>query len=133
MLSSKLYYHSYGSFPPAAISTNYSLYAFNQSEYVADDIEENEMAEEVNGDWLNGLFHKNDGYFTPLVITPFRETGNIDVEKENRLASQRIMALALLQQAQVKPYSCAHRHSLKKGMKYCFQIQVSYHMRPAQN
>lgn len=82
------------------ISTNYSLYAFNQSEYVADEIEENEMAEEVNGDWLNGLFHKNDGYFTPLVITPFRETGNIDVEKENRLASQRIMALALLQQAQ---------------------------------
>lgn len=83
------------------ISTNYSLYAFNQSEYMAEEDEgivENDAS--INGEWLSGLFHKNDGFFTPLVITPFRETGNIDVEKENRLASQRIMALALLQQAQ---------------------------------
>lgn len=46
------------------------------------------------------MFHKNDGYYTPIVITPYRESGNINVQKENGLASQRIMALALLQQAQ---------------------------------
>ena len=83
------------------ISTNYSLYAFNQNEYMVDEGEGDDVnTEGVNGDWLSGLFHKNDGYFTPLVITPFRETGNIDVDKENRLASQRIMVLALLQQSQ---------------------------------
>lgn len=86
------------------ISTNYSLYAFNQSEYMAEDDEaadsEEAVVEGVNGEWLSGLFHKNDGYFTPIVITPYRENGNISVQKENRLASQRIMALALLQQAQ---------------------------------
>ena len=86
------------------ISTNYSLYAFNQSEYIADDDEprdpEEVVVKGVNGEWLSGLFHKNDGYFTPIVITPYRETGNINVQKENRLASQRIMALALLQKAQ---------------------------------
>lgn len=86
------------------ISTNYSLYAFNQSEYIADDDEliapEEAVVNGINGEWLSGLFHKNDGYFTPIVITPYRETGNINVQKENRLASQRIMALALLQKAQ---------------------------------
>ena len=79
------------------ISTNYSIYAFNQNEYVADNEKEEGLAA-INGNWLSGLFHKNDGYFTPLVITPYRETGNIEVEKENCLASQRIMALALLQE-----------------------------------
>ena len=85
------------------ISTNYSLYAFNQSEYLAEDDESvnlNEVTTEgINGDWLSGLFHKNDGYFTPIVITPFRDAGHISVQKENRLATQRIMALALLQKA----------------------------------
>ena len=86
------------------ISTNYSLYAFNQSEYVAEEDEpadpEEALVVGIDGEWLSGLFHKNDGYFTPIVITPYRETGNISVQKENRLASQRIMALALLQKAQ---------------------------------
>lgn len=81
------------------ISTNYSLYAFNENEYVLDDVVANINAD-VNGDWLKGLFHKNDGYYTPIVITPYREKGNINVEKENRLASQRVMVLALLAKAQ---------------------------------
>lgn len=80
------------------ISTNYSIYAFNENEYIPDGIVEG--TEGINGDWLKGLFHKNDGYFTPIVITPFRDGGNIDVERENRLASQRVMALALLSKAQ---------------------------------
>ena len=86
------------------ISTNYSLYAFNQSEYVVEDdepsVSEETTIEGISGEWISGLFHKNDGYYTPIVITPFREFGNISVQKENRLASQRIMALALLQEAQ---------------------------------
>lgn len=49
---------------------------------------------------MDGVFHKNDGYFTPIVITPYRNNGNIDIEKENRLAAQRVMALSLLAKAQ---------------------------------
>lgn len=86
------------------ISTNYSLYAFNQGEYSPEEDEpanpEEASVDGINGEWLSGLFHKNDGYYTPIVITPYRESGNINVQKENGLASQRIMALALLQQAQ---------------------------------
>lgn len=82
------------------ISTNYSLYAFNKDEYKPDDIVEKIGNDVVDGEWLDGLFHKNDGYYTPIVITPFRNNGNIDIEKENKLASQRVMALALLAKAQ---------------------------------
>ena len=81
------------------ISTNYSIYAFNEDEYVPDGVVAN-INTSINGDWLKGLFHKNDGYFTPIVITPYRDKGNIDVDRENRLAAQRVMVLALLAKAQ---------------------------------
>lgn len=82
------------------ISTNYSLYAFNKDEYKPDDLIEIINGGGINGEWLDGLFHKNDSYYTPIVITPFRNNGNIDIEKENKLASQRVVALALLAKAQ---------------------------------
>ena len=82
------------------ISTNYSLYAFNKEEYIPDNLVEKIGDNAINGEWLDGLFHKNDGYFTPIVITPYRNNGNIDIEKENRLAAQRVMALSLLAKAQ---------------------------------
>lgn len=82
------------------ISTNYSLYAFNKEEYIPDNLVDKIGDNAINGEWLDGLFHKNDGYFTPIVITPYRNNGNIDIEKENRLAAQRVMALSLLAKAQ---------------------------------
>ncbi len=49
------------------ISLNYSLYGLN----------------ELNmGDWIKHIFHKNDMYDTPIVINPYREKGNIDVNTE---------------------------------------------------
>jgi hypothetical protein len=59
-----------------SISLNYSIYGLNSN----------------NGIWLNRLFHKNDGYLTPLVINPKREDGNIDINLENQLANSRILA-----------------------------------------
>lgn len=59
------------------VSTNYSLYS-------------------ENPDWLVNLYHKNDGYFTPIVLVPFRDNGNIDIVKENRLAEKRVQILSLL-------------------------------------
>ncbi|MES2826757.1 MAG: AAA family ATPase [Bacteroidota bacterium] len=59
------------------ICVNYSLHGLNSS---------------GNYFWLNGLFHKNDGYKTPLVITPWREQGNMNINTELHLAQTRILA-----------------------------------------
>lgn len=80
------------------IGINYSLYSFNKADY------NSETNGIVNGDWLDGVFHKNDGYLAPLTLVPFRENGNISMEKENELAQQRIIALAILSRAKKKQF-----------------------------
>lgn len=62
---------------PYTIAINYSLYGLNS---------------EFMGAWVKRLFHKNDGYQTPLVINPFRTEGNIDVNNELHLAQTRLLA-----------------------------------------
>ena len=59
------------------ISINYSLYGLN---------------EKFMGSWVRDLFHKNDGYQTPVVINPFRQDGNIDVNNELHLAQTRLLS-----------------------------------------
>lgn len=71
------------------IALNYSLYSFNRQDY------QNPEDKSVNGYWIDGLFHKNDAYLTPMSLNPFRHDGNIDINKENGLALQRLSALAL--------------------------------------
>lgn len=88
------------------ISNNYSLYSLNDKEYkevltVEKDGKQSE--ERINGNWVGGLFHKNDGYLSPIVITPFRENGSVNIEKENGLALQRIAAIAVLGTAKSEP------------------------------
>ena len=41
--------------------------------------------------WLWALFHKNDGYITPIVINPMREHGRININLEYDLAQARLM------------------------------------------
>lgn len=71
------------------IALNYSLYSFNKQDY------QDPKKMSVNGNWIDGLFHKNDAYLTPMSLNPFRHDGNIDINKENGLALQRLSALAL--------------------------------------
>ena len=59
------------------IAINYSLYGLNSK---------------LLGSWINALFHKNDGYQTPVVINPMRTNGNIDINIENDLVKQRLLA-----------------------------------------
>jgi predicted ATP-binding protein involved in virulence len=59
------------------IAVNYSIYGLNCDEL---------------GKWIEPLFHKNDGYQTPLVINPFRNSGNINIQTENDLVRQRMLA-----------------------------------------
>mgnify|MGYP003302758369 CR=1 FL=1 len=46
--------------------------------------------------WLKGLFHKTDGFQTPIVITPMRDMGRIDIQKETKLAKERLLSLLFL-------------------------------------
>ncbi|RYE59583.1 MAG: hypothetical protein EOP48_00425 [Sphingobacteriales bacterium] len=59
------------------ISLNYSHHGLNAS---------------TVGKWINKLFHKNDGYRTPLVLNPMRHDGNFDINHEIRLSNERLMA-----------------------------------------
>ena len=79
------------------VSTNYSTYAFNENDYRKDVVlESGRQRTKVNGKWLSGLFHKNDGYQAPIVMTPYRKNFNIDINRETKLAMQRIITLTLM-------------------------------------
>ena len=67
---------------------NYSLYAYN-SKILKDE-------NEGDGCWIQSLFHKNDAYQTPIVLNPMRTEGNINVNKEESLAKQRLLSLYVL-------------------------------------
>lgn len=59
------------------VTINHSHYAYN-----TDDL----------GDWLNGLFHKNDAYQTPLVLNPMRTKGDFKISTENHLVKSRLIS-----------------------------------------
>jgi len=69
------------------IAVNYSHYALN-SNYL--------------GEWINSLFHKNDGYKTPVVINPMRNEGNFDINTEIAFAKYRLLSNVLVMQSQLK-------------------------------
>lgn len=77
------------------IVSNYSHHAYNIYDY--------EKEWEICGDekddddkcWLHYIFHKNDGYLTPITIHPLRYKGNIDINNEQWLSKQRLLALFL--------------------------------------
>lgn len=56
----------------------------------------NNAKELVYKHWLNGLFHKNDGYLTPIVLNPMRTKGNFDVNREQNLSRQRLIGLLIM-------------------------------------
>lgn len=85
------------------ICTNYSIHSFIEDDYDTKGILEQENNWRVNGDWIRGVLHKNDGYLTPIVIVPYRyEDGKIDVVNEETLAIQRLSVLAVLLWSQKK-------------------------------
>ena len=59
---------------------NYSLHSLNQNYF---------------GDWIYNLFHKNDSYETPIVLEPYREKGNIDINLLTSLMKNRLLSYIL--------------------------------------
>lgn len=84
---------------------NYSIHAYNTNDFKGEccSVEYERMVQGrktgfVYPDercWIRGLFHKNDGYQRPMVITPFRSQGSIDMETENSLLKDRLIGLLL--------------------------------------
>ena len=88
------------------IECNYSQYGFKPRDYepLNEDNLVNSLNSGVNGGWIQGLFHKNDGYLSPAVLTPFREEGIIDYVQEEILANRRLVTLAILYYTQNKQF-----------------------------
>ena len=88
------------------IVTNYSLQAFNANDYKRDrclilkDVLDDTMAEtQAEGHvWMDSLFHKNDGYMTPIVLNPYRDEGVFDLNKEHHLTLYRLSAILIYAQ-----------------------------------
>ncbi|WP_286733046.1 MULTISPECIES: AAA family ATPase [Sphingobacterium] len=81
------------------IVTNYSLQSLVNMDF------KNEVVKEMatgkgtgittNGNWLDSLFRKNDGYITPIVLNPYREDGILNLNREYYLTQSRISALLI--------------------------------------
>lgn len=67
------------------VVTNYSLQAYNSFDYL----------DETSGttSWIDKVFHKNDGYLTPIVLNPTRTKGIINLNTESELAKSRLEAI----------------------------------------
>lgn len=78
------------------IVVNYSLQAFLPDEYDKDGtVWPNNIGLEFlsNDTWIDKLFHKNDGYQTPIVLNPFRDHGKIDMANIDRLVDTYALSL----------------------------------------
>ncbi|SHM94476.1 ATP-binding protein [Fibrobacter sp. UWB7] len=86
------------------IVSNYSIHSFIDKNYIAAYYApykqggtvakrtRGEVAAE-NKSWIRAIFHKNDGYFRPVVLNPFRDNGIIDVNNEIELSKDRLSSL----------------------------------------
>lgn len=89
---------------------NYSLYGFNYRDFLLEKTpkerlqalrgKKNDDFTDEDSIWLKGIFHKNDGYQTPIVLHPMRVDGKLDVAKENMLAKERLSALLFYKDSQ---------------------------------
>ena len=93
------------------IVTNYSMQSYIDNDYAKEkiyvefqpELEEGKggekrvsrkVVERDEGDvWINSIFHKNDGYRTPIVLNPFRSDGVIDMYKEYCLSQYRLSTM----------------------------------------
>lgn len=88
------------------IVTNYSLQAFNANDYkrercliLKDGLDDTMAETQAEGHaWMDSLFHKNDGYMTPIVLNPYRDEGVFDLNKEHHLTLYRLSAILIYAQ-----------------------------------
>lgn len=94
------------------IVTNYSLQAFNANDYkrercliLKDGLDDTMAETQAEGHvWMDSLFHKNDGYMTPIVLNPYRNEGVFDLNKEHHLTLYRLSAILIYAQVHDRPF-----------------------------
>jgi energy-coupling factor transporter ATP-binding protein EcfA2 len=79
--------------------------------------------------WLNGIFHKNDAYRTPIVLNPYRNNGLIDFNNERSLSRDRLFLLLLQKDEKGSPI---FRELLdgKEAYAFIFDITVASEVQP---
>lgn len=81
------------------IATNYSIQSFNSLDYQEEDahrfIDKQSQGVESDGNWMDSLFHKNDGYLSPITLNPFRNRGVMNMRNEANLTNSRLSALLI--------------------------------------
>lgn len=105
------------------IATNYSMQSFIAQDYSNEtafySIDKDDPKKTIYADsWLNSLFHKNDGYLSPIVLNPYRDNGSVDMSNEEHLTTSRLAALLIEEDP---------KHSLLDG--YSFE-GMSFHWKP---
>ncbi|GHT30672.1 hypothetical protein AGMMS49574_10900 [Bacteroidia bacterium] len=70
-----------------SIVVNYSIQAYISNDYG--------QKNKSGLSWIDYIFHKNDGYTTPLVLNPKRDNGSVDMNTEYGLSIQRLSALLI--------------------------------------
>ncbi len=82
-----------------SIVTNYSLQSFIDFDYQTERSRKFQANDKTGIDssaiWINSLFHKNDGYLTPIVLNPYRDNGTIDLRKEYHLTNSRLSSILI--------------------------------------
>lgn len=81
-------------FPIYNIVTNYSIYGLNSNS--------------DSDKWLDNLFIKNDGYQTPIVLNPYREEGNININREFELANSRLLKVFLTTKSEADNFNTSN-------------------------
>jgi len=89
---------------------NYSQYSLNSKEI---------------GNWITELFHKNDGYQTPIVINPMRTEGNFDINTENELVRQRLLVNVLTPLKEGEKVEDSLRHLSQNHIVYRVRITLN--------
>lgn len=81
------------------VVNNYSIQAYDANDYACDQCARMYRGvchrEDDRVSWINSVFHKNDGYATPITLNPFRDEGNINMHNEAVLTEQRLAAILL--------------------------------------
>lgn len=81
-----------------SVVTNYSMQSYISRDYKGEDIwvydeEKNDWVKDVRHNWIDSLFHKNDGYMCPINLNPYRDNGKVDMIKEDRLTNDRLQSI----------------------------------------
>ena len=77
------------------IVTNYSLQSFISENYRGKllNYKDGSIESISEGCWINSIFHKNDGYIRPVVLNPYRSNGVINMQVEQELSKDRLVAM----------------------------------------